>query len=142
MVLSGQCVRVATETVDVIDVRPLTARDTPWKHEVLIREWGATSVARRGELVEAGELDGFVALSRDERVGLLTLGQQHSGLEIVTIQSAREGIGIGRALMHAARRRAEELRAGRLWLTTTNNNFRAFTFYQLGGMHPCCVVSQ
>ncbi len=118
----------------MIDFRPLTARDTAWKHEVLIREWGATSVARRGELVEARDLDGFVALSRDKRVGLLTLGQQQSELEIVTIQSAREGIGIGRALMDATRRRAEELRAGRLWLTTTNNNFRAFAFYQLWGM--------
>jgi ribosomal protein S18 acetylase RimI-like enzyme len=125
---------VAPGTVDVIDVRRLTPDDTPWKHQVLMREWGATSVARRGELIEADQLDGFVAISRNERVGLLTVGHQHPELEIVTIQSMHEGIGIGRALMDAARRHAEEVRAERLWLMTTNNNFRAFAFYQRWGM--------
>ena len=36
--------------------------------------------------------------------------------------------------MDAAKDRAEELRARRIWLTTTNNNFRAFRFYQRWGM--------
>jgi ribosomal protein S18 acetylase RimI-like enzyme len=128
-------VRVATRTVDVIDVHPLAAEDAPWKCEFLIAGWGATSVARRGELVDAEQLDGFVAVSRDTRVGLLTFDHQHPDLEIVTIQSVRGGLGIGRALMNAALRRAEELKVGRLWLTTTNNNFRAFAFYHLWGMH-------
>jgi ribosomal protein S18 acetylase RimI-like enzyme len=133
--LSGQCVRVAARTVDVIDVHPLAAEDARWKREFLIAGWGATSVARRGELIDAEQLDGFVAVSRDTRVGLLTFDHQHPDLEIVTIQSVRGGLGIGRALMNAALRRAEELKVGRLWLTTTNNNFRAFAFYHLWGMH-------
>jgi hypothetical protein len=37
--------------------------------------------------------------------------------------------------MDATRRHAEEVRARRLWLTTTNNNVRAIAFYQLWGMH-------
>lgn len=119
----------------MIEVQPLAAADAPWKRQFLIAGWGATAVARRGELVDAEPLEGFVAFSGDERVGLLTFDHQHPELEIVTIQSAYEGIGVGRALMDAALRRAEELQVGRMWLMTTNNNVRAVGFYQRWGMH-------
>jgi ribosomal protein S18 acetylase RimI-like enzyme len=118
----------------MIGVRALTVEDAAWKIDALLREWGATAVARKGELIDPLTLDGFVALDGDDRVGLLTYDVRGDEFEVVTLQADHQGIGVGRALMDAARLRAVELGARRLWLVTTNNNVRAFGFYQRWGM--------
>ncbi|MCA1691383.1 MAG: GNAT family N-acetyltransferase [Actinobacteria bacterium] len=118
----------------VIRIRPLREGDLAWKRTSLLQTWGASSVARKGELVEALHLDGFAALDGSERVGLLTYAVRGPEFEVVTIHVDREHQGVGLALMNAAKARAEELRLRRMWLTTTNNNFRAFQFYQRWGM--------
>ena len=118
----------------VIRTRTLREEDLPWKRGSLLHAWGGTSVARKGELVDAVDLDGFVAIEGPERVGLLTYALRGREFEIVTVHVDHEHSGSGRALMDAARDRANHLRARRMWLTTTNNNFRAFRFYQRWGM--------
>ena len=118
----------------MIVVRPLSGDDRAWKVESLGRAWGDTVVARKGELVDAAELDGFVALDGPERAGLLTYATRDDQLEVVTLHAERLGIGAGRALMDAARAEAERLGVRRVWLVTTNDNTRAFRFYQRWGM--------
>jgi ribosomal protein S18 acetylase RimI-like enzyme len=119
----------------VIGTRPLSHEDLAWKRDSLLRAWGGTSVARKGELVDALDLDGFVAIDGVERIGLLTYALRGQELEVVTLHVDREHVGAGVALMDAARARADELGVRRMWLTTTNNNFRAFRFYQRWGMN-------
>ena len=118
----------------VAETRTLREADLTWKRDTLLHAWGETSVARKGELVDALDLDGIVALDGSERVGLLTYALRGREFEVVTIHVDQEHTGAGRALMDAAKVRAEELQAGRIWLVTTNNNFRAFRFYQCWGM--------
>ena len=124
-------------------VRPLTADDQRWKVDTLERAWGSTIVARLGEVVDAAPLPGFVAQDSDRgdrRVGLLTYAARGDGIEIVTIESLVEGLGIGGALMDAARALATAGDASRLWLVTTNDNVRAIGFYQRWGMDLVRVV--
>ena len=52
----------------------------------------------------------------------------------MTIDSLREGIGVGRALLDAVRDAAVETGCRRLWLVTTNDNVRALKVYQRWGM--------
>jgi ribosomal protein S18 acetylase RimI-like enzyme len=118
----------------VIRIRSLREDDLAWKRASLLHTWGGTSVARKGELVDVIDLDGFVAVEGADRVGLLTYSVRSQEFEVVTIHVDREHVGTGRALMNAAKARADALRARRVWLTTTNNNFRAFGFYQRWGM--------
>ena len=115
-------------------VRPLGDDDWSWKNESLERLWGGRSVARRGELIEAADLPGFVAVDEEQRVGLLLYRREGEEMEIVSLHAERPGRGIGRALMDAAFGRAQEAGVRRLWLVTTNDNVRAFGFYQEQGM--------
>lgn len=115
-------------------VRELVSADQDWKLSTLRSGWGSTEVARLGAVVDAAGLPGFVAEHEGERVGLATFAERADGVEVVTIQSSVEGRGIGRALMDQLRRHASRAGAPRLWLTTTNDNVRAFAFYQRWGM--------
>ena len=116
------------------EIRSLTADDSAWEEAALRRAWRGTEVARKGELINALELDGFAALDDLQPVGLLTYAVVGDELEVVTLQAEREGEGIGQALMDAARDRAEKLGLRRMWLVTTNNNVRAIRFYLRWGM--------
>jgi ribosomal protein S18 acetylase RimI-like enzyme len=118
----------------VIGVRSLTDTDLGWKQESLARGWGSTLVARLGGVIDAMVLDGFVALVDGTPAGLLTYAIEDDVLEVVTIHSEVPGLGVGRALMDAARAKALESGVRRMWLITTNDNSRAFRFYQQWGM--------
>jgi DNA-3-methyladenine glycosylase I len=53
---------------------------------------------------------------------------------VVTLDSIREGVGVGRALLDAAQAEAVRLGCRRFWLVTTNDNLRALGLYQRRGM--------
>ena len=118
----------------MVEVRPLTDDDRAWATQVEADSWGVPVVARLGELVDPTRLPGFVAVVDGERVGLVTYAVRGDEGEVVTIRSLREGEGIGHALLDAAREAAVAARCRRLWLITTNNNFRALRVYQRWGM--------
>src|ERR671933_246460 len=71
------------------------------------------------------ELPGFVAFLDGQRVGLASYAVRGDECELVTMQSLREGRGVGRALLDAVRDAAVKAGCTRLWLITTNDNVRA-----------------
>ncbi len=121
-------------------VRPVTDHETAWRRSILEQGWGSTEVARLGQLIDATGLPGFVAELEGRRAGLATFALRSDGMEVVTIQSLVEGRGVGRALMDRLRSEAATAGARRLWLITTNDNVRAFEFYQRWGMDLVRVV--
>lgn len=123
----------------VITVRALGAADVDWRDEQLRTAWGSTAVARLGELVDAAGLDGLVAEIGDRRAGLLTYRVVGDEVEVVSIQTDPDTVGVGRALMDEAARLAEARGARRLWLVTTDSNVRALGFYQRWGMRVAAI---
>ena len=121
----------------MIRVRPIERDDRPWVVRQLEEAFADVTVARKGVLIDASVLPGFVATDGGRRVGLITYDAAYGECEVVTIISTEEGRGIGRALMDAVRDHAVAAGYRRLWLTTTNDNGRAFRFYQLWGMDLC-----
>jgi len=122
----------------MIRVRPIQRGDRSWVVCRLEDAFGGVTVARKGLLIDASVLPGFVATDGGGRpVGLLAYDAAHGECEVVAIISTEEGRGIGRALMDAARDHAAAAGYRRLWLITTNDNTRAFRFYQLWGMDLC-----
>jgi GNAT superfamily N-acetyltransferase len=128
------------QTDPVPTVRELTDVDDGWRLTTLEAGWGSTCVARLGELIDAAELPGFVAELEGRRVGLVTVVVRPDGIEVATLQALTEGRGVGRSLMDRVRGLAIEVGAPRMWLITTNDNIRAFAFYQRWGMDLVQVV--
>jgi ribosomal protein S18 acetylase RimI-like enzyme len=121
----------------MIRTRHIEPGDRTWVVHRLEDSFANVTVARKGVLIDASVLPGFVATDGGRPVGLLTYDAVHNECEVVTIISMEEGRGIGRALMDAVRDHAVAAGYHRLWLTTTNDNSRAFRFYQLWGMDLC-----
>jgi ribosomal protein S18 acetylase RimI-like enzyme len=90
-------------------------------------------VARKGVLIDASALPGFVATDGGRPVGLLTHDVADGECEVVAVLSTERGQGVGRALMDAARDHAVAAGCRRLWLVTTNDNARASASTSDGG---------
>jgi ribosomal protein S18 acetylase RimI-like enzyme len=129
--------RVGYHPYPMIRVRPIERGDQSWVVRRLEDAFGDVIVARKGVLIDASVLPGFVATDGGRLVGLLTYDGAHGECEVVAIISTEEGRGIGWALLDAARDHAVAAGYRRLWLITTNDNARAFRFYQLWGMDLC-----
>ncbi len=120
-----------------ISVRPIAPGDADWIVARMQDDWGSVFVARKGELIDATRLPGFVAAVGDERVGLAVVAVREDEYEVVSISATPEGRGIGRALLQHCFDDARSTGCRRVWLTTTNNNVRAIAFYQRSGMDLC-----
>jgi GNAT superfamily N-acetyltransferase len=123
----------------MIRVRPLERGDRPWVVGRLEDAFGDVNVARKGVLIDASILPGFVATDDGRPVGLLTCNAAQGECEVVAVISTEEGRGIGQALMDAVRDHAAAAGVHRLWLITTNDNTRAIRFYQMWGMDLCAL---
>ena len=127
-----------------MEIRPLAAGDRDWLEGFVLARWRAPTVVGHGRVYRPAELPGFVALQDDERLGLVTFVLEDDACEIVTIDSVREGVGVGSALVDAVVQKAREADCRRLWLVTTNDNLPMFRFAQKRGfalvaVHPRAV---
>lgn len=121
------------------DVRPLDLSDRAWVARLLTEHWSSTRLIARGRVHNADELPGFVAEAGGEPIGLVTYRLEEEQCEVVTLNSLREGIGVGSALLDAVRTAASQAGCRRMWLITTNDNLHALRFYQKRGWHLVAV---
>jgi GNAT superfamily N-acetyltransferase len=123
----------------IIRIRPVQDDDRGWVAGLLHEHWHSTRVVSRGRVHEADRLPGFIAEVGGEPVGLLTYRIDGKQCELISMNSLREGIGIGAALIGAAREVARDAGCRRLWLITTNDNLAAVRFYQKRGFRLAAV---
>jgi ribosomal protein S18 acetylase RimI-like enzyme len=114
-------------------IRQLEAADEQWVKNFVIQRWGAPVVVGHGVTYTVHHLPGFVTESGTEKVGLLTYFIEEGECEVVTLDSLREGQGIGTALIEAVKTLAVAQGCHRLWLITTNDNLNALRFFQKRG---------
>jgi ribosomal protein S18 acetylase RimI-like enzyme len=124
-----------------IRVRALVESDRLWLGGFLRKHWGSPQMVYGcGQQVFAcDELPGFVAFCGEEPVGLVTYAIADGQLQVVSLDSVREGIGVGTALMLAVERVARDSGMERVWLLTTNDNLNALRFYQKRGYELVAV---
>src|SRR6185436_11060189 len=87
---------------NLMDIRRLTIEDLPRLREYWRKHWGDEFVVAHGVIYRPEALDGFLALEDDEWLGEITYSVSGDECEIVSLDSLREGHGIGTKLMDAA----------------------------------------
>ena len=117
----------------MIELRRLTQEDLPRLRQFWKDHWGDEFVVGHGVVYYPDALDGFVMMNSDEWVGLVTYLFSGEDCEIVSIDSTREGQGIGTKLIDATVAEARQRNCKRIFLVTTNDNLKALGFYQKRG---------
>jgi phosphinothricin acetyltransferase len=119
--------------VPAVAVAPLDDEHRAWADALVDERWGRT-IVRLGETVDITPHPALLATLDGEPAGVLTYGVRGADCEVMSLVSVREGYGVARALLDAARDRARAAGCRRLWLITTNDNVRALALYQRWGL--------
>ena len=114
-------------------LRRLTPTDLPRLRQFWIEHWGGEEMISRGRIYRPEELEGFVIEEDEAWIGLLTFFVENDEFEVTSLDSLREGQGIGSALLEKAMEEARLKQCTRLFLITTNDNLHALGFYQKRG---------
>lgn len=102
-------------------------------NQFLIDNWLSTDISLRGEIIDGTKVDGFLLQEENTIIGLITYTFFGDICEIVSLDSKRENIGIGTALLEEIEKVAIDNKCKKIRLITTNDNMRALQFYQKRG---------
>ena len=102
-------------------------------NQFFIDNWFSTDMSIRGEIIDGTKLDGFLLQEESTIIGLVTYTFFKDVCEIVSLDSKRENIGIGSALLKEVEKVAIDNNCKKMRLITTNDNMRALQFYQKRG---------
>jgi ribosomal protein S18 acetylase RimI-like enzyme len=117
-----------------MNIRRLTIEDLPCLRQFWIEHWGGEEMITRGNVYRPEQLEGFVIEDNDEWIGLITFTIKDNELEVTSLDSLREGQGIGTTLINKVIEEARTKKCRRIFLITTNDNLNALGFYQRRGL--------
>jgi ribosomal protein S18 acetylase RimI-like enzyme len=117
----------------VFQIRPTDEHDRSFIRELITRRWKAEAVVAHGEIFYPAELPGFIAEQDNEILGLITYKISDVQCEIITLDSLKEGQGIGTQLVDAVKVKAIGTSCTQVGVITTNDNLPALGFYQKHG---------
>jgi GNAT superfamily N-acetyltransferase len=95
--------------------------------------WGDEFIVAHGVIHQPNDLEGFIAFDDHEWVGEITYSIAGDDCELVSLDSRREGQGIGTKLINAVVEEVRKRNCRRVFLITTNDNLHALSFYQKRG---------
>jgi ribosomal protein S18 acetylase RimI-like enzyme len=116
-------------------ILPLNSSDFEQVKEIMIKEWGSDYVIVHGDIIHPAELPGYKIIDGKNLVGLITCVIRGQECEIVTLNSFREGEGIGETLLRSVEAYALSQQCKTCMLVTTNDNLNALGFYQKRGFY-------
>ncbi|HOG00495.1 MAG TPA: GNAT family N-acetyltransferase [Clostridia bacterium] len=116
-----------------MDYVPITERNRARVNAFIGARWFSLAMAVRGQIVDMTKAEGILALENGEIAGLVTYFIRGDAMEITSLDSLREGRGVGTALLERAVAAAREKGLKRVALVTTNDNVDALRFYQKRG---------
>ena len=119
--------------------RRLISDDLPRLRQFWVEHWDGEEMITRGNIYRPEQLDGFVMEDGKEWIGLLTFFVKNNECEVTSLDSLREGQGIGTTLMNAVVEEARKQGCRRVFLITTNDNMHALRFYQKSGFELVAV---
>lgn len=111
-------------------LRRLAPGDVPRLRQFWKEHWGGEEMIVHGDVYRPEQLEGFVS---EDWSGLVTYSVNGPDCEIISLDSLREGHGVGSQLVTAVADEARGRGCRRVVLSTTNDNLRALGFYQRRG---------
>jgi GNAT superfamily N-acetyltransferase len=117
-------------------LRRLTADDLPRLRQFWRENWGGEEMIVHGEVFWPEQLEGFVS---GDWAGIVTYSIRSNECEIISLNSLREGQGIGSELIEAVVNQARQAACRRVFVSTTNDNLQALGFYQRRGLRLACI---
>lgn len=114
-------------------LREIEDGDREWLLHFMNEHWGGAQMVTSSGVHQLDQLPGVVAFDEGELVGLVSYQITGQDCEVVSLDSVREGQGIGTRLMAAVENLAAEADCQRVWMVTTNDNLNALKFYQKRG---------
>ena len=120
-------------------IRRLTADDLPRLRQFWVEHWGGEEMVTRGKVYRPEQLEGFVVEDGNDWIGLLTFFIEDGECEITSLNSLREGQGLGTSLIGEVLAEARNQSCNRVFFITTNDNLNALGFYQKRGFELVAV---
>jgi ribosomal protein S18 acetylase RimI-like enzyme len=117
-------------------IRRLTRDDLTQLREFWIQHWGTDFVVAHGESIRFDQVEGFVF---GDWLGLLTFQIRGEECEVISLDSLKEGQGIGTTLIESVIQEAKSKKCRRIFLITTNDNLHALGFYQRRGFELVAI---
>jgi GNAT superfamily N-acetyltransferase len=117
----------------------MTDADRAEVAEFIERHWHSKVVMSRGRAFYPHQEQGLIERVEGKIVALLTYRIDDQGMEILTLNSLLEGHGTGSSMMLEVIEIARRRNCPKLWLTTTNDNLKAISFYQRLGFRMTAI---
>lgn len=116
-----------------MDYLPISPHNREQVNAFIERQWLTTEMVICGEIVDMTAVEGIAAMGGEGIVGLITYRIYNKVYEITSLDSLREGQGVGTALLEQVIAIAKERDCKKLRVITTNDNVNAIRFYQKRG---------
>jgi ribosomal protein S18 acetylase RimI-like enzyme len=118
----------------MITLRSITENDQQWLRTLWLQWWSAPFVvSKAGTIHHIDDMAGFIAVTHDKPIGVITYTIVEAECEITSIISLIEGRGIGTKLLQTLEDHAHAQCCRRIWVITTNDNVQALSWYQKRG---------
>ncbi len=117
----------------IMNYLPISKHNREQINAFIEQHWFSTQMIIRGEIVDMTVIEGIAAMEGDAIVGLITFRIKDGVCEITSLDSLREGEGIGKALLVKVIAIAKDKDCRKVCLITTNDNINAIRFYQKRG---------
>ncbi len=121
---------MVVSTLNVVPVMELKVKE---RVGFFLRHCGGTEMVISTGIHDCVNLDGFACLEDSEILGLITFVMGNQECEIISLDSLREGVGIGSSLLGKVEEEASINGCLSLSVITTNDNLHALGFYQRRG---------
>lgn len=113
---------------------PIKGEDRSMIKELFIRNWGSAEMVISSGIYNCDELDGFYTKNEAGVIeGLVTYVLRDKECEIISLDSFKEGSGIGSTLVMEVEIAALKRGIETISIITTNDNLNALKFYQKRG---------
>ncbi|HOZ38424.1 MAG TPA: GNAT family N-acetyltransferase [Anaerolineaceae bacterium] len=112
---------------------PISPQNRQQINDFISQHWFTTEMVILGEIVDMTTVEGVAAMDGEGIAGLITYRVSGEVCEITSLDSLREGLGIGTDLLEKVIAIAREMGCHKITLVTTNDNIHAIRFYQKQG---------